>query len=72
MQFYPGLMFCLYGHGHHTEEHDIFENGTIYYEIASVEKREYRIFTITPKGYSNEVIKRGIENITRTESKVLL
>ena len=56
MQFYPGLMFCLYGHGHHTEEHDIFENGTIYYEVASVEKREYRIFTITPKGYSNEVI----------------
>lgn len=56
LQFYPGLMFCLYGHGHHTEEHDIFENGTIYYEVASVEKREYRIFTITPKGYSNEVI----------------
>lgn len=56
LQFYPGLMFCLYGHGHHTDEHDIFENGTIYYEVASVEKREYRIFTITPNGYSNEVI----------------
>ena len=55
MQF-PGLMFCMYGHGHHTEEHDFFDNGVIYYEVASVAKREYRIFVITPKGYSHEVV----------------
>ena len=53
---FPGLMFCMYGHGHHTEEHDFFDNGVIYYEVASVAKREYRIFVITPKGYSHEVV----------------
>mgnify|MGYP003539849089 CR=1 FL=1 len=54
---FPGLLFCMYGHGHHTEEHDFFGNGVIYYEVASASKREYRIFVITPKGYSNEVVR---------------
>ena len=54
---FPGLLFCMYGHGHHTEEHDFFDNGVIYYEVASASKREYRIFVITPKGYSNEVVR---------------
>lgn len=53
---FPNLMFCLYGHGHHSEEHDFFENGVIYYEVAASSKREYRLFTVTPTGYSNEII----------------
>lgn len=53
---FPDLLFCLYGHGHHTEEHDIFGDGTIYYETASAEKREYRIITITKEGYNHEII----------------
>lgn len=54
---FPNLMFCLYGHGHHSEEHDFFENGVIYYEVAASSKREYRLFTVTPTGYSNEIIR---------------
>ena len=53
----PGLMCCVYGHGHHTKASDIFEDGTMYYETSSVYFREYYIFTITPKGYSYEVVK---------------
>ena len=54
---FPGLLFCMYGYSHHTEEHDFCGNGVIYYEVASASKREYRIFVITPKGYSNEVVR---------------
>ena len=53
----PGLMCCVHGHGHHTNEQDIFGDGTIYYEVSSVHFDEYSIFTITPTGYSYEVIK---------------
>ena len=53
---FPNLMFCLYGHGHQIDEHDFFNNGIIYYEVAAAKKRKYRIFTITPNGYANEVI----------------
>ena len=52
----PGLMFCLYGHGHHTEQNDIYGDGTMYYEVASASKRQYYIFTITPTDYSYEII----------------
>lgn len=53
----PGLMCCVYGHGHHTYESDIFGDGTMYYETSSVHFYEYYIFTITPEGYSYEVVK---------------
>ena len=53
----PNLMCCVYGHGHHTYESDIYGNGTMYYETSSVYFHEYYIFTITPKGYSYEIVK---------------
>ena len=53
---FPRLQFCLYGHGHHTEQHDIFNNGIVYYEVANAPKRQYYIFTITPETYSYEII----------------
>lgn len=53
---FPNLMFCLYGHGHHTEQNDIFGDGTMYYEICNAQKRQYYIFTITPNDYRYEII----------------
>lgn len=53
----PGLMCCVYGHGHHTNESDLYGDGTMYYETSSVHFNEYYIFTITPKGYRYEVVK---------------
>ncbi len=52
----PGLMFCLYGHGHHTEQNDLYGDGTMYYEIANAPKHQYYLFTITPTGYRYEII----------------
>ena len=53
---FPQLMFCLYGHGHHTEQNDIFEDGTIFYQVGNAPKHQYYIFTITPSGYKYEII----------------
>ena len=54
---FPKLMFCLYGHGHHTEQTDIYKNGIMSYQVGNTPKREYYIFKITPKDYSYEIIK---------------
>ena len=54
---FPGLMCCLYGHGHHTEQNDIYGDGIIYYQVANAAKHQYYIFTITPKDYRYEVIE---------------
>ncbi len=51
-----GLMFCLNGHYHNIEAADLMGDGIIYYQSASIEKRKYYIFTITPNGYSYEVV----------------
>lgn len=53
----PGLMCCLCGHGHATRQDDLFEDGNIYYEISNIPNHEYYIFTITPTGYSYELVK---------------
>ncbi len=55
-QQFPGLMFCLFGHGHQTEQEDIYENGVMYYEVGNAPKHQYYIFTITPKDYRYEII----------------
>lgn len=55
-QEFKNLMFCLYGHGHHTTQDDIYENGTIYYQVGCATTRQYYIFTITPTDYSYEII----------------
>ena len=54
---FPGLLFCLYGHGHHTEQHDIFNNGIMYYEVGNSPKRHYYIFTVTPDSYRYDIIE---------------
>ena len=53
---FPHLMFCLYGHGHHTEHEDIFKNGIVYYQIANAPQHQYYLFTITPTDYRYEII----------------
>lgn len=53
---YPNLMFCLYGHGHHTQQDDIYEDGLLFYQVANAAKRQYYIFTITPTSYEYEII----------------
>lgn len=55
-QQFPRLLFCLYGHGHHTEQNDIYNNGIIYYQVGNAPKRQYYIFTITPTDYHYEII----------------
>lgn len=55
-QQFPHLLFCLYGHGHHTEQHDIYDNGIMYYQVGNSPKRQYYIFTITPNDYRYEII----------------
>ena len=54
---FPGLMCCLYGHGHHTEQNDIYGDGIIYYQVANAAKHQYYIFTITPTDYRYEIIE---------------
>lgn len=52
----PGLMFCIYGHGHSTTQKDIYGDGIMYYQVGSAQKHTYYIFTITPKDYSYEIV----------------
>lgn len=53
---FPHLMFCLYGHGHHTQQDDIYNNGIMYYQVGNAAKRQYYIFTITPTDYRYEIV----------------
>ena len=52
----PELQFCLYAHVHHIEAGELFDDGVMYYSSASIEKRNYLLFTITSEGYTYEVI----------------
>lgn len=55
---FPGLMFCLYGHGHHLAATDMFGDGVMYYECANIRKRSYLLFTVRPEGeYNYEVVE---------------
>ena len=56
LDFFPGLMFCVYGHNHSDAVSDIFHDGLIFYGIDCAQHRNYRIFTITPDGYEVEHI----------------
>lgn len=52
---YPGLSFCICGHGHATTQSDIFGDGILYYECGAAKKRQYLVFTINEKGVTYEV-----------------
>lgn len=56
VQLFPGLLFCYYAHEHVLEAGDIYGNGIMYYGSASIEKRNYLLFTITKEGYGYEVV----------------
>lgn len=55
---FPGLSFCICGHGHTTEVNDHFNDGILYFECGAAKKREYIIFTLTKDGkYTHEVVR---------------
>ncbi len=56
LDFFPGLMCCVYGHNHNDKVDDIYEDGLIFYGIDCALHRNYRIMTITPDGYEMEQI----------------
>ena len=55
--FFPNLMFCVFGHNHSQYIEEIYDDGVIYYGVASADKRNYYIFTITPDGYDYEIVR---------------
>ncbi len=56
LDFFPGLMCCIYGHSHKDVVSDIYGDGLMFYAIDCAEHRNYRIMTITPDGYEMEQI----------------
>ena len=57
LDFFPGLMCCVYGHNHSDKVDDIYGDGLLFYGIDCAEHRNYRIMTITPDGYEMEQIR---------------
>lgn len=53
---YPDVLFCINGHDHHQEILNIFDDGLLYYGCDCAKNRNYYIFTITPNGYSYELV----------------
>lgn len=41
LKSFPSLQFCLYGHGHNLAASDLFNDGVMYYECASIKKRSF-------------------------------
>lgn len=56
IDFFPGLMCCVYGHNHSDAVLDIYDDGLLFYGIDCAQHRNYRIFTITPDGYEVEQV----------------
>jgi len=56
LDFFPGLMCCVYGHDHNDTVSRIYGDDLIFYAIDCAEHRNYRIFTITPDDYEVEQI----------------
>lgn len=53
---FPNLLFCAYGH-HHTDNIITPYNDALqFYGINSAANRTYRVFTITPQGYEEELV----------------
>lgn len=54
---FPGLQFCLFGHGHNVKVEEPFGDGVVYYECASTRKRSMLVFTLNPDdSYDYEVV----------------
>lgn len=58
IRHYPGLAFCICGHGHKTMSVDIFDDGVMYHEVGAGKSREYIIYTLNADGtYEQELVK---------------
>lgn len=56
IHLYPGIQCCIYGHDHHNEAFQLFNDGLMWYEVDAATHRNYDIFTFTPKGYTYETV----------------
>ncbi len=56
VHLFPGLYCCVNGHDHIFQADDLFDDGLMWYGVASAAKRGYLIFTFTPQGYSYEKV----------------
>ena len=56
LDFFPGLMCCVYGHNHNDQVDDLYNDGLLFYAIDSASHRNYRIMTITPDNYEMEQV----------------
>ena len=56
LDFFPGLMCCVYGHNHRDTVGEIYDDGLLFYGIDSAKHRNYRIFTFKPDGYEVEQV----------------
>ncbi|RHJ90510.1 metallophosphoesterase family protein [Parabacteroides bouchesdurhonensis] len=54
---FPSLLFCLHAHNHNTSVNDLFGDGILYYGCSNMAKRSYLYYTLTPDGYTYEVIE---------------
>ncbi len=57
LDFFPGLMCCIYGHNHNDVVEATYVDDLIFYGIDCAQHRNYRIMTITPDGYEMEQIR---------------
>lgn len=56
VNLFPGLMFCVAGHAHSISREELYNDGVVYYGIDCMDHHNYYIFTITPTGYSYEIV----------------
>lgn len=56
VNLFPGLLFCMNGHDHNMQLDDLYGDGVIYYGVTCASDRIYMLFTITPNGYTYEVV----------------
>ena len=54
---FPNLLFCAAGHEHRLFEEELFDDGVMYYMSDCIKHRNYRVFTITPDTYEQEVVE---------------
>ncbi len=54
---FPNLQFCINAHDHNIQAEDLFNDGIMYYGSASMDKKSYLVFTVTPNNqYTYEVV----------------
>lgn len=56
VRFFPEIMFCVAGHCHEQSVTDLYNDGLLYFGVDCISHRNYYLFTITPEGYSYELV----------------